>query len=65
MGMAKRTIDENIKRFLDGGRTQIGRRGGSRSKWDEDMTDAMLSFVDNNNDVCSGMVERLHYLVNL
>ena len=51
MKMSRRAIDQNIKRFLDEERTSVGHLGGPHPKWDDQMTDELVKFVEEDNEV--------------
>jgi transposase len=53
LGMLRRTINENIQRFLEEGRTQVGKRGGGHPKWDDEMHQFLLKSVEEHPAVCS------------
>lgn len=52
LGMSRRSINENIQRFMEENRTVEGKRGAAHPKWDNEMHDFLIQSIEEDPAVC-------------
>ena len=55
LGMSRRTVDENIRRYIQEEKQEILKRGKPHPKWDDEMKDYAIKMVEDVDTLGGGL----------